>query len=242
MLRSLALLVFLPPYILLACGFGLILARIQGSADLLYRLARFGCRTALWIAGTRVQLSGLERLVSDPRNVVLMPNHASNLDAPILFGLIPVDFKAVYKRELDLVPLLGQVLHFAGFVPVNRTERSAAKRAIARAVSSLRDGSAFVIFPEGTRSRSGELGEFKKGAFVAAVAAESRIFPVALSGARELMPRGGFSVRPGTVTVRVLDPIDARAYSYAGRERLRDEVRGRIQAALHGPVSVEGAA
>ncbi|HEY6548767.1 MAG TPA: lysophospholipid acyltransferase family protein [Vicinamibacteria bacterium] len=242
MLRSLALLLFLPPYILLACGFGLIVARIQGSADLLYRLARFGCRTALWIAGTRVQLSGLERLVSDPRNVVLMPNHASNLDAAILFGLIPVDFKAVYKRELDLVPLLRQVLHFAGFVPVNRKERSAAKRAIARAVSSLRDGSAFVIFPEGTRSRSGELGEFKKGAFVAAVAAESRIFPVALSGARELMPRGGFSVRPGTVTVRVLDPIDARAYSYAGRERLRDEVRGRIQAALHGPVSVEGAA
>jgi 1-acyl-sn-glycerol-3-phosphate acyltransferase len=242
MLRSLALLLFLPPYILLACGFGLILARIQGSADLLYRLARFGCRTALWIAGTRVQLSGLERLVSDPRNVVLMPNHASNLDAPILFGLIPVDFKALYKRELDLVPLLSQALHFAGFVPVNRKERSAAKRAIARAVSSLRDGSAFVIFPEGTRSRSGELGEFKKGAFLAAVAAESRIFPVALSGARELMPRGGFSVRPGTVTVRVLDPIDARAYSYAGRERLRDEVRGRIQAALHGPVSVEGAA
>ena len=242
MFRSLALLLFLPPYLLLACGFGLVLARIQGSAHVLYRLARFGCRASLWIAGTRVELHGLEPLVRDPRNVVVMPNHESNLDAPILFGLIPVDFKAVYKRELDLLPLFAQALHFAGFIPVNRKQRSAAKRAVARAVSSLRDGSAFVIFPEGTRSRNGELGEFKKGAFVAALEAGSRIFPVSLSGARDLMPRGGFSVRPGKVTVRVLDPIDARAYSYAGREGLRDEVRARIEAALRGPLSAEGAA
>jgi 1-acyl-sn-glycerol-3-phosphate acyltransferase len=242
MLRALVLVLFLPPYLLLACSFGLILARLQGSARVLYRLARIGCRGALWIAGTRVEFSGLEALLRDPRNVVVMPNHESNLDAPILFGLIPVDFKALYKRELDRLPLFSSVLHFAGFVPVDRKDRSAAKQAVGRAVGSLRDGSAFIIFPEGTRSRTGELGEFKKGAFVAALDAESRVFPVALSGARALMPRGGFSVRPGTVKVRVLDPIDARAYSNGGRERLRQEVRDRIQAALRGAMPAEGAA
>jgi 1-acyl-sn-glycerol-3-phosphate acyltransferase len=108
------------------------------------------------------------------------------------------------------------------------------KGAIARAVASLKAGASFVIFPEGTRSRTGELGEFKKGAFVVAIDARSRIVPVAIRGARELMPRGGWRVRPGTVAVRVLDPVDAGAYSYEDRDRLIGEVRGRIAAALAG--------
>jgi len=242
MLRFLGLALFLPPYLLLACSFGLLLARLQGSSRLLYRLGRLGCRVALRIAGTRVEFVGLEALLRDPSNVVVMPNHASNLDAPILFGMVPIDFKAVYKREIDRLPLFGRVLHYAGFISVDRKDRGDARRAVTRAIASLREGSAFIIFPEGTRSRDGSLGEFKKGAFVAALEAGSRVFPVALSGARELMPPGGRGVRPGTVTVRVLDPIDARAYSYEGRERLRDEVRARIEAALRGPLSVEGAA
>jgi len=242
MLRLLGLLLFLPAYLFAACGFGLVLARLQGSAGVLYRLGRFGCRVGLWIAGTRVEFVGQEELLRDPRNVVLMPNHVSNLDAAILFGLLPIDLKAVYKREIDQVPLFGRVLHRAGFIPVNRKDRGQARQAMARAIASLRAGSTFMIFPEGTRSRDGGLGEFKRGAFVVALEAESRIFPVALTGARERLPPGALSVRPGTVTVRVLDPIDARAYSNEGRERLRDEVRGRIEAALRGPLSVEGAA
>jgi 1-acyl-sn-glycerol-3-phosphate acyltransferase len=161
-----------------------------------------------------------------------MPNHESNLDAPILFGLVPIDFKAVYKREIDRFPFFGQALHYAGLVDVARRERADARRAIGRAAESLRRGSTFVIFPEGTRSRTGELGPFKKGGFVMAIEAGSRIFPVAIKGARDLMPRGGFAIRPGTVTVRVLDPVDAAAYSYEDRGRLAVLVRDRIAGEL----------
>jgi 1-acyl-sn-glycerol-3-phosphate acyltransferase len=76
------------------------------------------------------------------------------------------------------------------------------------------------------------MGEFRKGGFVVASEAGSRILPVAISGIRELLPRGGVSVRPGTVTVRVLDPVEAGGYSYDDRDRLIAEVRGRIAAAL----------
>jgi 1-acyl-sn-glycerol-3-phosphate acyltransferase len=222
MLRSFALLLFLPPYLLLACGFGLVVARLQGSARLLYRLARFGCRTALWIAGTRVEFVGLEPLVRDPRNVVVMPNHESNLDAPILFGLIPVDFKAVYKRELDLLPLFAQVLHFAGFIPVNRKERSAAKRAVSRAVSSLRDGSAFVIFPEGTRSRGGELQPFKMGAFHLVVNTHAPLVPMVIYDAWARVRPDSVIVSPGEITVVIHPERDTSDWT---SDNLRDKAQ-----------------
>jgi 1-acyl-sn-glycerol-3-phosphate acyltransferase len=236
MLRSILILLFLPPYVLIGSFVGYALARLAGSPRVLYRLGRFGARTALTLAGTKVVFEGLEPLLRDPRNVVVMPNHESNLDAPILFGLVPIDFKAIYKREIDRFPFFGQALHYAGLIDVNRSDKADARRALDRAAESLSQGNTFVVFPEGTRSRTGKLGPFKKGGLVIAIEAGSRIFPVAIKGARPLLPRGRFGVRPGTVTVRVLDPVDAAAYSYEDRERLAVLVRDRIAAEL-GPVS-----
>jgi 1-acyl-sn-glycerol-3-phosphate acyltransferase len=188
-------------------------------------------RVSLRITGTRVEFEGLEHL-SDPRNVVVMPNHESNLDALILVGLLPVELKAVLKVELYRFPLVHLCTRYAGFVDVDRRDPGSARRAIDRAAASLRAGNCFVIFPEGTRSRDGALGPFKKGAFVAAIEAGSRIVPVAIRGAYELLTPGSFSVRPGTVRVKVLDPIAAGGYSYEDRDRLAAEVRSRIAAAL----------
>ena len=190
-------------------------------------------RVSLWLCGTRVEFEGLEHL-ADARNVVVMPNHTSHLDAPILVGLLPVEAKAVLKRELYRFPLVHYCTRFAGFVDVDRRDPGGAKRAIDQAAASLRAGHCFVIFPEGTRSRSGELGPFKKGAFVAAIEASSRIVPVAIRGAYELLAPGSFRVKPGTVRVKVLDPVPAGGYSYEDRDRLAAEVRGRIAAALGG--------
>jgi 1-acyl-sn-glycerol-3-phosphate acyltransferase len=97
-------------------------------------------------------------------------------------------------------------------------------------VASLRAGNAFLVFPEGTRSRTGELGELKKGVFIAAMEAGSRIVPVALRGTGPLLPKGRFSITPGAVSVQLLPPVAAAPDS--DREALMAEVRGRIAAAL----------
>jgi 1-acyl-sn-glycerol-3-phosphate acyltransferase len=231
-IRGFLVLLFLPAYAILATLFGYPMARfVFGSPHFLYVLGRFGMRVSLWLAGTRVEFEGLEHL-ADPRNVVVMPNHTSHLDAPILVGLLGVDVKAVLKRELYRFPLVHYCTRFAGFVDVDRSDPGGAKRAIEQAAASLRAGSCFVIFPEGTRSRTGELGPFKKGAFVAAIEAGSRILPVAIRGAYELLAPGSFRVTPGIVRVKVLDPVPAEGYSYEDRDRLAAEVRGRIKSAL----------
>jgi 1-acyl-sn-glycerol-3-phosphate acyltransferase len=138
----------------------------------------------------------------------------------------------VVKTEIYRTPFFHYCLRYAGFIEVDRSDPGQSHRAIAAAVASLRSGNCFLIFPEGTRTLSGRLGEFKKGGFVVAMEAGSRILPVAITGIRELLPRGGFRVRPGVVSVRVLDPIEAGGYSYDNRDRLIAEVRGRIAAAL----------
>jgi 1-acyl-sn-glycerol-3-phosphate acyltransferase len=178
-----------------------------------------------------VVFEGLERL-SAPRNTILMPNHTSHLDAALLFGLLRVEFKAVVKKELYGFPFVHYCLQFAGFIGIDRSDPQQSRRAIAQAVASLKEGSCFIIFPEGTRSRTGELGDFKKGGFVVAMEAGSRILPVAIVGAAPLLPKGTLRIHPGTVRVRVLDPVDAASYSYEERDRLVGNVRERIAAAL----------
>jgi 1-acyl-sn-glycerol-3-phosphate acyltransferase len=232
-LRTALVVLFLGPYAVLASVFGYPIARVLGSPAILYSLGRFGVRTAFHIAGIRVHLEGLERL-EEAHNMVLMPNHVSHLDAAILFGLIQVPWKAVVKRELYRFPFVHYCLRYAGFIDVDRGVPSEARSAIARAVASLKAGSAFIIFPEGTRSDSGALGDFKKGAFVVAIEARSRIVPAAILDAARLMPKGGLWIRPGTVRVRLLDPVEAGEYSYDDRDGLVTEVRGRIERALAG--------
>ena len=233
MIRAALVLLFFTFYIPPASLLGLVIARLTGRVSILYRLGRAGVRAALFLSGTRVLTEGLAQL-ADPRRTVVMSNHVSHLDAPVLFQVLGVDFKAVAKKELFGIPFLGAVLRMAGFIEVDRADREQARRAMDRTAQSLRAGACFLVFPEGTRSRTGELGEFKKGAFVAAVESGSRILPVALTGTRELMPKGGFSIRRGTVGVRVLDPVDTGSYSYADRDRLIAEVKGRIADALTG--------
>jgi 1-acyl-sn-glycerol-3-phosphate acyltransferase len=241
MIRAVVVFLVVPVYMVVASMVGYPIARLLGSPAPLYALGRFGIRLALFLAGSRVEVLGRERLQSTG-NTIVMANHTSFLDAPILASLIPAEFKVVAKVEIFRIPFFGRCLRFAGFIAVDRSNREQATEAIQKAVASLQAGNCFLIFPEGTRSPDGTLGPFKKGAFHVALDARSRIVPVAVTGAAELMPKGAFRVRPGTVTVQILDPIEAGRYSYDSRDRLIEDVRGRIAAALESRVGSNAAA
>jgi len=184
----------------------------------------------LWAAGVKVEVQGLEHL-DPPRPAVLVSNHQSWFDVFALAAKLPVDFRFVGKRELTRIPFFGSAWIACGNIAIDRRDRTSAIRSLAEAGKRLSDDKALVImFPEGTRSRDGELLPFKKGAFVLALQLGVPVIPVTIAGTRAIMPKGAWSVRPGTVQVRIGAPIDVSGLTEADRDALLQTTRERIVA------------
>jgi 1-acyl-sn-glycerol-3-phosphate acyltransferase len=169
--------------------------------------------------------------------VVFCANHESNVDPPVLFNALHPQLHILYKAELHKFPLMGTLFDIGGFVPIERRDRDKAMAAIQAGARSLQQGHSFLIFPEGTRSRSGELLPFKKGGFIMAIEAQAPIVPVAISGARDAMRKGSPWVRPVRVSVRIGRPVPTDGLTLDDRDGLIETVRGRVRDLLAlGPV------
>jgi 1-acyl-sn-glycerol-3-phosphate acyltransferase len=117
---------------------------------------------------------------------------------------------------------------YRGFIPVDRKNRERAIAAVERAVAAMKAGNSFLAFPEGTRSPDGRLQTFKKGLFVMAIKAGALIVPISVSGARKIMPKGQFVIRPGRVRITIHDPLSAQNYTLEQRRELIDRTRQAI--------------
>ena len=230
-LRSLATYVALALYILLVAPPGLAVALAFRWKSLLFVLGHAGIRLGLLLSGIRYRVSGREH-VPVRRAVVFCANHESNIDPPVLFEALDPRLHILYKAELSKLPLLGPAMRVGGFVAVDRANRDQSFASIARGAESLRAGNSFLIFPEGTRSRTGALLPFKKGGFIMAIQAQAPVVPVAVSGGRAAMRRGSPLVHPVTMRVRIGPPVDTAGLTVDDRDRLIAEVRGRIQTLL----------
>ena len=218
-------------YVLLVAPPALLLAITFRWKGLLYVLGHCGVRLGLLLSGIRYEVSGGEHVPSG-RAVVFCANHQSNIDPPVLFRALHPRLHVLYKAELSRLPLLGRAMQVGGFVPVDRRDRERSFASITRGAGSLRAGNSFLIFPEGTRSRTDGLLPFKKGGFIMAIQAQAPVVPVAVSGGRAAMRRGSPLVHPVTMRVRIGPPVETAGLTLDDRDRLIGEVRGRIQTLL----------
>lgn len=216
-----------PPALL----FALLLRRV----GVLFTLGLFGIRMGLFLSGLKSRVLGLEH-IQRTRAAVYAVNHTSNVEPPIIFETLHELFprlRVLYKAELRKLPVLVRAFDLAGFVPLDRGNREQSLPAIDRAADALREGNSFLIFPEGTRSRTGELLPFKKGGFIMAIKAGAPIVPVAISGARAAMRKGSFVIRPVTVTVRLGRPVETAGMTLDDRDRIIQAVRSQVEALLN---------
>jgi 1-acyl-sn-glycerol-3-phosphate acyltransferase len=204
------------------------------------RLSREVCDTRLdrWArrlleqADVGLDVHGRERIPVD-ETFVVMSNHRSHYDIPVLFAAFPARLRMVAKSELFRVPIWGRAMRVAGFIELDRNNRERAIESLKAARIALDSGVNVWIAPEGTRSRTGELGAFKRGGFMLALDTARRILPVAIDGTQQILPAEGARVQRGArVSVRFGEPIDAASFGNERRDALVEHVRTAIAGML----------
>ncbi|HEV2620627.1 MAG TPA: lysophospholipid acyltransferase family protein [Frateuria sp.] len=184
-------------------------------------------------AGARLEVHGLER-VDWSRPHVFVANHQSMIDICALFRALPVPVRFVLKQELAKVPFVGWYAQAMGMVFIERASARSSARRLHAAVEVVRAGASVCAFPEGTRSRDGCVGAFKGGAFQLAIEAGVSVVPVAIEGSGEVLPAAGFRVRPGTIVLRMGDPLPTQGLAPHDRNALAGQARARVVALLEG--------
>jgi 1-acyl-sn-glycerol-3-phosphate acyltransferase len=221
-------------YVLLIGSPFVLFAIAISNPAILYTVGRVGVRLGLLLSGISYRVEGREH-IQRHRAAVYAVNHASNVEPPILFDALHELFprlRILYKAELRKLLVLVQAFDLAGFVPLERGNPEQSLPAIDRAADALRAGNSFLIFPEGTRSRTGALLPFKKGGFIMALKAQAPIVPVAISGARKAMRKGSPIIYPVDVRVRFGEPVETAGVPVDDRDRLIAEVRRRVEEML----------
>jgi len=197
-------------------------------------------RDILSAASTPVVASGLEHIPRD-QPVIYASNHSSMFDIWALFATLPGSVRFVAKRELFRIPVLGRAMLAVGHVPIDRTARKRAFEAYDEAARMIRGGTSVVVFPEGTRSRTGELLPFKNAPFGLAISAQVPVVPLYVRNTFEILPKGRFLLRPRPIRITIGEPISTVGMTVERRQELRDRVHAAILD-LKARVDAEGVA
>ncbi len=197
-----------------------------------HRVAQAWARMLLRVSGVRVNVEGLEQI--DPgASYVFISNHLSYMDTPVALAHIPVQFRFLAKRGLFQIPLLGTHLNRAGHIPVPREDPRGSVKVMQTAAEKIQQKQiSLLIFPEGGRSHDGVLRPFKEGGPYIAIRAGVPVVPIVMLGTREVLPYGSGVVESGSVTLRILQPIETKKMSLKDRGRLTEKLRDLISREL----------
>jgi len=211
-------------------------APILGPRRAFFGIGKWWTRQQFALNGVHWSVRGWEELPeairTEKQPVVFMCNHESLLDPPFLAVAIPIPAVYIAKKEVKWMPGIGWAIWAAGMIFIDRKNREKARQSIHEAALKIRGGRNVVIFPEGTRTRTGELGDFKKGGFNLAMDAGVPIVPIGIEGAYDVLPPGTLMLRPGHVHAAFGHPVFPA--EYPDREAFTEEVRRQVSALIQG--------
>jgi 1-acyl-sn-glycerol-3-phosphate acyltransferase len=229
-----AILVFYPLVIVLTVFFSLCTVIGAGLVNPSWASRTFAVTWAKmlgWLTPIRVNVEGAEH-AEQGRQYVVVSNHQSMYDILVIYGWLKLDLKWVMKQELRKVPAIGIGCEKAGHIYVDRRNPKKARAAINQALRRLGDGVGILFFPEGTRSDSGRLLPFKKGAFRTAIEQQLPVLPVTLIGTRDILPNKTLKLFPGSARMVIHPAIETTGLDSADSDALMERARRQIQSAL----------
>jgi len=213
-------------------AFAVMMAMLIRGGAVFHKFARVWSKFLLLIAGLKVKIRNSN--TDFPfRNVIYISNHSSLFDIPVLLASLNDDARIMYKDELEKIPIFGWCLKMSPFLSVKREDPAQAMQSIRDAIKSIAIGDSVIIFPEGTRSEDGSLGEFKKGAFLLAAKSGKDIIPIVIKGTADVMPKGTFAINPRTINISMLSRISSESIKNTKIETLIEDVRSQILSELN---------
>jgi 1-acyl-sn-glycerol-3-phosphate acyltransferase len=232
--------IFLPLLAISTCffvGLGMIIIILSDDRIANRTTGAWWARFNGYITPMRVDVRGREKL-SRNTSYVVVSNHQSLYDIFVLFGWLGIDLKWVIKKELRTFPVFGYAAEKGGNILVDRSDPVQAYESLSRAKEKVKDGTSIIILPEGTRSRTGELGDFKKGAFWLARELDLPLLPITLVNTGNILPPGTLDLYPGRATMFIHEPVEPGLYD--DMEELIADVRDTIGAVLEGRSRARG--
>ncbi len=188
-----------------------------------HNLAKIWAKSILFASRIRVTVTGYSNI--DPgRSYIYMSNHQSNFDIPVLLAYLDTQFRYLAKAELFKIPIFGYAMKRAGYISIDRSNRKSAFESLKEAAKKIRNGVSVLIFPEGTRSRDGNIRPFKKGGFALAVDSGVPVVPIVIHGTWSIMSKKGIRIKPGNVVIEILKPIETSDYTRKTRDDLMEKV------------------
>jgi len=188
--------------------------------------ARVWAKMLMFLTGSRVTIEGID-LVPKHGGIILASNHQGALDILIHLAYMPREFRFVAKSELFKIPIFGWYMKVAGYVPIERDVSASAHRTIGSIADVLGKDDGILIFPEGTRSKSGELGPFKRGSLMAAFSSGATVVPVAISGSYQMMPKKTFLINAVPIKISFGQPISFK--EYVGKKPTKDDYENELK-------------
>ena len=190
------------------------------TGNLSHRVSRLWCRLLCQLNGVKVEINGLENILSD-RPQIFVSNHQGYFDIFALSGYLPVQIRWIAKSSLFKIPFLGWAMMAAGYIPVERDNRKKAYEAFNKTLEKIKEGCSIIIFPEGTRSEDGEIGPFKKGSNLIASRTKSPMVPITIIGSGDIIKKGSARINPGSIQVVISPPVEPSADKKRNEEVLQ---------------------
>lgn len=198
------------------------------TGALYHAVGRRWARVVLRIFRVKVHLAGLENL-EQGKTYVYVSNHASMFDIPAVIGNIPDEVRIVYKKELSYVPIWGWSLAVGHYIAIDRFSAKDAMKSLDKAAEKIRNGASVLLFAEGTRTRTGKLQPFKRGAFSLASRSRIPVVPLTINNSYNILPKGSLRIRPADIALVVEKPIPTDNIDSKSDElKLMEDVRTAI--------------
>ena len=187
-------------------------------------------------AGAHIKIKYIDRIKRLDEHVIFCANHQSNYDIIAIYrsAINPIYFIA--KKELKTLPFIGWYISTIGMIFIDRSDREKAMASMKEAGQLIKSGKNVITFPEGTRSRTGELQMFKRGSFIIAKSSNIKIIPVGISGSYAVNPPNSFKLRPGKIIVNFGEPINPEEYPHYKPEKLADLTKEKVAQLIEGSI------